>query len=83
MSQYNVHLKPNKHIQYGYDHAIFYFITVYDSDAVTDTNDQGVILDKNRFTGLNGQDLAEYLMQLCGYKSDHPHVIKCMLDLPI
>lgn len=75
MSRYTATANDGKHVAYGYDHALGYFIQVYDPCLEEPILDQDSV-----FGGLTGAKLAMKLRDL-GITSKHESYM--LLDLPI
>lgn len=64
MSQYHKKhpSKPKTVIQFGNDHVLGRFYTIYEESAITDDNDEGVTEDKSEaFDALTAEDFAKKL----------------------
>ena len=77
-------LKPVK-VSYGYDSLVMvpgYFIQVYDKNAVSDTNDEGIICEEGMAEGLNKQEILK-LIRKYDVKIPQKYYDQIMAGFPI
>lgn len=83
MSRFNIY-RDKIRIAYGYDHMSFvpgYFFQVFDMNAITESNDEGLIVNEGFFKGIGKVKMLE-LMESYKIKNDE-HFKLVSLDLPL
>lgn len=80
MSRYVKRISHDEELAWGFDHAVGYYMQLFDSRKQSEENDEGIVFDKDQmFSKMSNSEFLELLKK---YNCPDTHIQCVAMDLP-